>query len=282
MKNKLYILVAIVIGFSSCTEKIDFDLNTEKSRLVVEGNVSSGKGKHSVKLTKTTSYFYSEKAPVVENASVKISDGTDSWTLVEEKPGYYFTPEIEPKTGKTYTITVDAEGQTYTAQERMELVVEFDSIVVRKKEEFDFGEGKDSTYYSIFLYAQEPPNLGDYYLWKYWIKRPSETKWHNMTPTYKEWVYADDEFINGNNPSTGWELFNEIPVDSMPKDSEVRMEMYKITKSYYEFLDAIGNQTQRSGFFDGPPANIPSNFNNGALGYFYAAAVDSAFTTVKE
>ncbi len=278
MKKFIYSF-AIILLFVSCTENIDFDLNNEKARLVVEGQITNGKAKHFIKLTQSTSYFFNEEAPLVTNAIVSLSDGTNSWAMTEEKPGYYYTPEITPETNKTYILSINANGESYNATEFMENPIKGDSISIQETEMFDRDSNILVPAYSLFLFSKEPKGLGDNYLWKYWLKRP-DSAWKDMTPTFSDWLYRNDDFVDGNNPELGWELFGEIPFEEMPPGTQVRLETFKISTSYYSFLDAIFKQTNRSGFFDGPPANIPSNIDNGALGYFSISGLDTLSTVV--
>ena len=74
-------------------------------------------------------------------------------------------------------------------------------------------------------------------------------------------------------------IFERIPTSEIVSGSTVRVQMFGISKGYYDFLDGLGKQVFRGGLFDGPPANISSNFDNGALGYFVAASERIAFTT---
>lgn len=274
MKNILYIFLFSLLTLA-CTEEVDFDLNTEESRLVVEGEISTASAKHLVKLTKTTSYFNSEEAPYVTDAVLTISDGSTNWSLTEEKPGHYYTPLITPLPNKTYTLSIFSDGETYTASDYMSENLPVDSINVIEDLAFDFEENKELPFYSIFLFAQEPAGLGDGYVWKYWINKP-DTAWKDMTARFLDWSYTDDEFIDGNRPDNGWEIFGYIPVKEFPPGTEVRMESYRVSLEYIDFLDAMQAQTARTGFFDGPPANIPSNVSNGAIGFFSAVAVDTS------
>ena len=41
----------------------------------------------------------------------------------------------------------------------------------------------------------------------------------------------------------------------------------------YSQNTALGQQVFRGGLFDGPPANVPTNVSNGAMGYFSASSV---------
>ena len=277
--KKLIYSFGIILLFASCTENIDFDLNTDKARLVVEGQISSGKAKHFIKLTQSTSYFFNEETPLVTNAMVSLSDGTNSWTMTEEKPGYYYTPEITPESNKTYSLSINADGENYKATEFMENPIKGDTVSIVLSDTYDTDSNKLVPAYSLFLFVREPEGLGDNYLWKYWLKRP-DSAWKNMTPTFSDWIYRNDDFVDGNSPVKGWELFSDIPLEEMPPGTQVRLETYKISTAYYTFLDAVSKQTNRSGFFDGPPANIPSNIDNGALGYFSISGLDMLSTVV--
>ena len=50
--------------------------------------------------------------------------------------------------------------------------------------------------------------------------------------------------------------------------------MYSISKDYLDFITGLLTESGGGGSpFDGPPANVKGNINNGALGFFLAAAV---------
>ncbi|MBD80749.1 MAG: hypothetical protein CL840_17675 [Crocinitomicaceae bacterium] len=280
MKTTLYIIATLFL-FSSCTEKIDFEVDSEQTRLVVEGQITTLKMKHLVKVTQSTSYFYEQAAPVVTGAAVSITDGSSTWVLTEEKPGFYYTSETAFPADKSYTLNIEADGQKYEATDFLNAPITADSVAVVSNEEWDFENNTKKDFYSIHFFVQEPAGLGDNYLWKYWLKRP-DSAWKDMTPEYSEWVFATDEYVDGNSPEKGWEMFSYIPKEEMPNGTKVRVEMYKITTLYYKFLYSVGEQTQRTGFFDGPPANITTNLSNRALGFFFAAGADTISTVVQE
>lgn len=269
-----------IIVFSSCTENIDFDLNEDQQRIVIDGFITNAKKKHLIKVTKTTSFFAEEEAPRVENANVVVSDGTNSWTCIEENAGEYYTPEVAFENEKEYTVSVDFEGTVYEASDYMNEVIEIDTIFTFEDDDFDFEEGTTRPYATVVMVGQESKGLGDYYLWKYQVKKP-DTAYKDMTPTYKDWTFASDEFVDGNSPANGWPIFDRIEPYEIVSGSTVRVQMFGISKAYYEFLDALGKAVYRGGLFDGPPANVPTNFNNGALGFFVAASEREAYT-IKE
>ncbi len=279
IKNFIILLVGAFL-ISSCTKNIDFDLNEDQQRIVVDGFITNAKKKHLIRITKSTSFFEKEAAPKAENANVEISDGTNSWSCIEENPGEYFTPDVAFPNEKKYTLTIDFEGTTYSASDYMNSVIELDTIITFEEEDFDFENGGKKPFVNIAMFGTEDKGLGDYYLWKYQVKKP-DTAYKDMTPTYRDWSWASDEFVDGRSPKEGWPIFTGIETEEIVPGSTVRFQMFGISKAYYEFLDALGKQVFRGGLFDGPPANIPSNFNNGALGFFTTASEREA-TTVKD
>ncbi|MCX6256681.1 MAG: DUF4249 family protein [Bacteroidia bacterium] len=90
---QIIILSALIIITASCTEKINIDLPTSFTRLVVYGSITSDTTAQQVRLT-TTSSYYSDEAPfAVSGAKVYISDNKgDTFQMHEsQKAGYYLT-----------------------------------------------------------------------------------------------------------------------------------------------------------------------------------------------
>ncbi|UTW60980.1 DUF4249 domain-containing protein [bacterium SCSIO 12741] len=273
MKRLIGFLAVLTLVLTGCQENIDFELNSEKSRIVVEATLTDSVMKHPVKLTMTTSYYETQSATMVDGATVTITDGTTTWPVIQEGDGLYYTPEMGIEPSKTYTLRIEKDGEVYEGTDSAPIKVKVDSVVLRLVENPDFETGEDIPEYSVVLFAQENPGLGDHYLWKYYVKKP-DTAWRDMTPRFNDWSYAADDFVDGRSPAEGWEIFGFIDTAEIPTGSLVKMEMYSISKEYYEFLSAMSQQTNRGGLFDGPPANIPTNMSNNAIGFFNVAPMD--------
>jgi len=71
----IIVLLAISTMLWNCTERIEIDLDSTYTRLVVEGNVTSDTTVHWIRLSETGDYFYNQVAPAVAGASVSIDDG---------------------------------------------------------------------------------------------------------------------------------------------------------------------------------------------------------------
>ena len=255
-------LCAVLLGLSSCTEKIDLELDEQKfQRLVVDGWVTNEAQKHRVKLSLTTSFFDKESVPVATGATVTISDGSTTWPLVEETPGNYYTAATaQGEVGKTYTLNVDYEGELYTASSYLRPVPQIDSVSY-----FLNTEEPDDPFYELYLYTEEPDGIGDYYMWR--VSNNGEA----LRDSLREIVYVEDTFVDGNY-ITAWNFDN---IDAVIGDS-IKVDQMSITKDAYETFNAILLETEfRGGLFDSPPANVQTNVSNGALGFFGTSAVSS-------
>jgi hypothetical protein len=129
----------------------------------------------------------------------------------------------------------------------------------------DFGR-----FYEVLMYAKEPQNSIDYYLFKFY--RNDSLKVYNDTDIY----YADDEVLGANIDGVS------SPIYYQPGDI-ARVEMYSLTRDgfvFYNDLQSLLNSD--GGLFSQPPSNSRSNLSNGALGFFQASAVEIKELVIKE
>ena len=109
MKYSAFIIL-FVLFITSCTEKIDIDLDTTYQRFIVEGTITTDTMIHGVKLSKSIDYYNNEQPPTISNAIVTIDDGFNEITLEENKlnPGYYETDEnYFGVVGRTYKLEIE-------------------------------------------------------------------------------------------------------------------------------------------------------------------------------
>jgi len=97
----------------------------------------------------------------------------------------------------------------------------------------------------------------------------------NISKVVEDIAIATDEFIDGiyfDEVEFRYIDFNDLPDTDTLKFT---VELHSISREYFDFLIAIAIESEESFLFDGPPANVPSNVNNGALGFFRASAISS-------
>ena len=278
--NKYFQSFILLLSFLfGCTEKIDLNLDSSYTRLVVEGAISTDTMPYQVKLTTTSSYFYNEPAPNVTGATLTISDGENSWPLAETTPGLYQTfPYLFGIANRTYTLRILLKEpinghSTYEASSFLRPIMPADSI--RLKYHPDWGK---AGYYEVQCYVLDPPTT-DFYMFD--IYRNNLL----ITDTIDKKTVADDQLYNGNYTNgIGVGFLNQArAAERLSPGDIVTLKVASITSEYFKFIQAV--QTEVGGqnpLFSGPPANIPGNVNNGAVGFFAAYANARTSAVVKQ
>ncbi|NPA35921.1 MAG: DUF4249 domain-containing protein [Chlorobi bacterium] len=265
MKNLIYILLLFI---SACTEDIELNLKHTDPRLVVEGFITTDTATHYVRLSKSGDFFANEQMPAVRHAKVSINDGHYTYELIESEslPGLYLTfDNFFGVTGRTYKLKIenvdindDGVYETYTAQSYLNPVTKVDSIKLEYEDNWDL--------WKVLLYAMEPGgDTTDYYMFSLIV---NDTLY---TDQLTEVTVADDRFIDGNYAKGVWVhsfYINNDEYDIYPGDT-ITLKMSGITSEFYNYVIALQEETGTNiPLFSGPPANLPGNISNGALGYF--------------
>jgi len=264
---RMFFPVILIVILSSCTEEIDLTLDESYTRLVVEGAITTDTTPHTIKLTTTTSYFYSEKAPVVENAILSISDGINNYPLMEAYPGTYQTaPDVFGVPGRTYKLNIQLVSpiggySVYEASSHLHDVNELDSVTMEFHPEWT-SEG----IWEVKCFVQEPPTK-DYY--RFMIYKNNKI----FTPNVRYWFVIEDKYFNGSYANGApVSYFNQgDPYEKLNAGDTIGVEVNRITKEYYDFILQVQSEVLGSyPLFSGPPANVKGNISNGAIGFFAA------------
>ncbi|ADY51792.1 hypothetical protein Pedsa_1224 [Pseudopedobacter saltans DSM 12145] len=254
MKNKSAILniflgLFIATAFSSCEEIIDVDLKTNEPKIVIEANVTNENVKQVVKITETVPFKADNVLKNLSGAVVSVQEeGGAFYTFSETKPGNYeSSAAFAGKEGKTYVLTVEAGGKTYTSRSIMPKKVGLDSLSITELKVFD------ETAKFLKLHYQDPEEKGNSY--RFVVK--------NNGVLYKGFFVDNDKFNNGKY------VHNTVYVDEpkIEEGNEIEVEFQNITPEIYKYFYSLAQITGAGG----PPvaaSNPVSNIKNGALGYF--------------
>jgi hypothetical protein len=237
--------------------------------LVVEGQITTDTTAHQVMLSWTGDFFDKPPQDRVTGAILTISDGEKTFGLSETlaQPGIYKTdPDVYGEPGKTYTLHISLpDGREFSGSEELPACAEIDSIA--QSDNYNHGYfGYEYYGYDLLLYAMEPEPMGDNYMYFLYLNDSL------CTDSLSEVLFTSDEFVNGN-------YINGLPASFIAEDlflgdsMKVTFEMQSITTAYNEFLNGMLLEIWRGTPWDGPPANVPGNMNNGARGYFRASDV---------
>lgn len=260
-KYGLLLIAILLLTASACQKVIDLKLDNSAPQLVIEGNLTDNEGEQVVIITRSVPFSATNNFPAVSGAVVSISDSTGiPNVLTERAPGVYIISPYQGFYGRSYTLTVKVNGITYTASSTMPQLVTLDSLTAKSD---DFGKKSLRT---IVVNYQDPPMAANQYRFILSIN----SKQINTIFT------NDDSFTNGRYVKE--ELF-QTGTDIHHGDT-ARVEMQCIDKNIYKYWFSLSQQ-QNNGPGGGiTPSNPPSNFNNGALGYFSAHTVSNQAITI--
>lgn len=257
MKNILSIIV-IALLFTGCEKVIDLDYKSNQSGIVIEGNITNEAGPYLVKITRSVSLTETGAYPAIDDATVTISDDAgNSESLIPQGNGIYHTTTLKGMEGRNYTLTVEVEGLTYTAQSAMPWQVPFDSI---KIEEVSIG---GETEYNLIPVYHDPVEKGNNYRFVLSVNNK----------LVNQHLVLNDEVKNGLVNTLKLEI-NDDDLELEPGDL-ISIQMQCIDKTvslFYTALALMGDTGPGGGT---TPNNPPNNISNGALGIFSAHTVET-------
>lgn len=109
----VYLLLVVLVFNITCVDPVNLDLPPPRSRLVVEGFISTDPPPYTVKVSKGFSIdAIDPTGEPVENVTITLFDNEGNSELLEEtSPGIYNTTGIiTGEIGKAYHITIETEG----------------------------------------------------------------------------------------------------------------------------------------------------------------------------
>jgi hypothetical protein len=265
--------ISIALFFISCDAPFQLDLQQAPERVVIEGLVTNVEAKQSVKVTRSADFYSSGETPRITDAIVTVSDDEGNTFEFIHNPRNHadsagiYVP-VTPFTGvigRTYTLTVEAGGETFQATDEMFDVIPVDSITFEPDEDEIEDPEIEGRFYEVLLFAKEPQNVKNFYLFHFY--RNDSLTFQNETDIY----YSDDELLAEN-------------IDGVPgpiyyaKGDVARIEIFSMSRLgfvYYNDLSSLLNGDS-GGMFGPIPSSPRTNLSNGALGFFQVSAVNTA------
>jgi len=270
-------LLLLTFAFSSCENVIDVKLSDQNLNLFgVEAGITT-QSNPTVFLYQTLKVNQDVSYPGISGALVVISDNaTPSNTIAlfedQKAKGMYMVPKnagYKGVAGREYTLTIQSQGVTLTAKDKLAKVEPIDSIQVLPSAR---GDGR---FLGIFTFGKEPKGLGNYYKWDIFV---NDTLIYNADRI----AVASDEFVDGNYIAK-LEVYTDFHDPNKPQDRKLKLKdticvkQTSISFFAYNFYSQMINQSSTGSLFSVPPANIKSNFTSSdgkpVLGDFIARDV---------
>ncbi len=277
---KTILFTSLIILCSACQDVIDLPVQSGPERLVVEASLDWEKGtpgnQQTIKLSTSTGFYEPADLRPVTGAVVRVTNDATGATFdfVDQNNGEYTTTVFEPVLDQSYSLEIVYGDEVYSARETMVGVADIDGVYQGRD------EGFDDELLEVHLEFTDPPQQGNNYLFRFY-------RVGDLLP-YLE--YFEDEFFNGNQVDFWHEIDEDDDLDIepyMPGDV-VEVEMYGISRDYYDFIKVIIDQLRGGGPFSATPVGVRGNCinetdpQNYAYGYFRLAQKVSARYTFTE
>ena len=266
---KRYIwFLAVAFAGISCQKVIDIDVNTSPSQLVIEGNITNIRGPQTIKISRSVDYTSTNVYPAVSGATVTVRDNLgNAWKFNESTTaGTYRSSSMNGSTGRTYTLNVNVDNNTYTAASVMPANVRADSITLT---DITFG---GTTRKMVAVHYTDPKNVANQY--RYILRI-------NSKPTNRIYVF-DDRLKDGNQSKD--ELYpgndDDDKSNQLKSGDVAEVEIQNIDKNIFNYWFTLRQQSRGGPGGGTTPGNPPSNISNNALGYFSAHTYQAISITV--
>jgi hypothetical protein len=267
----------------ACVERMDITSDYITPRLVITGYITTDTTVHTVHVRRTAAYFGKEQQQTYSNAVVKINNVT----LQPAGNGEYRTEaSFAGVSGETYTLDVqldfDGDGvqEHYTAVTTMPEKHVLDSVSLASIRQLT-----NTPPWMLMVHFQDLPGPNNFGVHLYIDQTSGRKIWYSEQLRRYFINNFGDHAAEGQyirfpalsyiiNKTMRW--YNDEQIELQPGDT-LTAELNTLAPEYFEFIRAA--QTEIDGgnpLFAGPPANMPSNIQGGALGVF------GAYTTSRQ
>jgi len=253
-KFKYHLLIAAVVllAATSCQKVVDLKLDSAATQIVIEGNITNFRATQTVTISQSVPFTNTNTFPPVSGATVTISDDKGNSYKLTESPtvhGTYTIANLAGKSGTTYTLTVVANGKTYTGSSTMPGTVFYQPLSYSND---TFKAGSQL----ITVNFMDPPNIPNQYHFILYVN----------SVQVKTIYVSNDQFTDGG--SVDINLYqNDFTI---AKGDTILVEEQGIDQKMFNYWFSLSQQQDNGSGVGTTPANPPSNLSNGALGYFSA------------
>lgn len=280
--NRKLIAAVCSLFFLGCEKKIDIDLITESSKLVVEASIENNQPPVVI-ITNSLGYFSTITPSIlqqsfVHDAEVFVSNGTAIHQLKEYNvaltPGvtvYYYSIDSSNlataflgELNQQYSLRIVSNGQEYTSETTIpDTTRRIDSIWWKPAP-----QNRDTAKVVVMVKATDPAGFGDYI--RYYTRINEQQQYY--APVFSVF---DDLFIDG----TTYEVQiqpglnrnadrDSIEYDFFTRGDTIRFKISNIDKSTYDFWRTWETAYSSVGSPFSSPVKVLGNISNNALGYF--------------
>lgn len=264
MRNAVFFLLVMLAW--ACERETDLLPDTNNPHLlVVEGTLTNETKNHRLRLTYSTNHPNDTPMPV-SHAAVVVFDADTTWVLTDwpSGSGNYYTPAYAtPQVGKTYSLVVSLNGQSFTAKATVTQPLGF----IRLR----YIQTNDSLYkISAVANPYNPNRPAKYEIYLDWSFLPAYR--HLPVEQCKAVVY----YYTLPTLDVSEVLAPESEMVKFPAGTRVVQRRLSLSDEQASFARALLlNTVWTGGLFSSAPASLPTNMSEGGAGFFGACGVTS-------
>lgn len=282
------LITLLAVSLSSCEDVFQLDIPKNDPYLVVDATITNVAGEQSIKVSKSQALTVEGVAEGFKSAIVTVTDNlgkTYEFKDLTNTGKYVWKPanatDIMGTVGKTYTLEIKAEGETYKAVSELKRVPKIDSMRFKLDDANlrQRGDGKPDKGYDGRFYSTDFKGVGD-------CSRIKVYKNGRLYTGSDRIIIAYDAIQNKSPFGDGLPFIRPLRLlatTELYKEGDVvRVELSSLTEAHFDFWTQLRTELNNTGLFATPAARIPSNVNNinatstkQASGWFGTSAVSS-------
>lgn len=252
----LFFIAVIIIGCSSCEKVIDVSLNDASPQLVIEGNLRQGTGDFSVTVSKSGGFYATANPVKVNGAKITLQKNNDApVSLTEAGNGKYMLNAYVATAGDNYTLKVEEQGKTYSANSFLPPRVLLDSITYEFQPATVFVEEG----YLIVCELSDPPGVKNFYRLILTLNDSLQNK-------------GTDLFVFNDLLTDGRQLRVPLFLSRFKAGDKISIELVSLDEKIYKYYETLSLIVNTNGPQPAAPANPLSNWSPAILGYFSASS----------
>ncbi|WP_044207297.1 DUF4249 family protein [Flammeovirga sp. OC4] len=271
MKN-YGLIILLFLTIIGCEEPVKLDLPSGEPSTIIDANISESNVISRVVLSKSLGFNDTIDFPPIENASVVLSNGTNTFSFNHVNTSsvgavYEAQNNVELEEDKRYFFSVYLPGSIedpdtlYQASMVMPTKVPIDSIGFKATSEPDD--------YVLRIFFTDPEDERNYYSWRVSQKINGELVLlsSNKIPLYT------DQGIDGKS------VFVEFINKNFSESDTIQVHFKSLTRDTYDYYRSLNNLIDVSGTntsADNPRSNFISSAGDQSFGYYSLEGVDDS------
>lgn len=263
MRQFIY-LGLLLCTLVSCKKIVQVDTSSAPSEIVIEGKITDNFANQVIKISKSINYDDTAQLPRLSGAEVTVTDNKGNvYKFIETMAGIYMR-RMQGVSGRTYTLAVNLNGESYVATSTMPNLVKLDSIGVITNDFF----GTERI--NPIIYFTDPKDEINFYHFNLFVNGIISKR------TYA----SSDRLTNGKTTQIQF-FYDDNDSKKLTVGDKVSVEMECVDRSIYNYWYSLVQQSGNGPNQGATPANPTSNISNGALGYFSANTYQEVTVTIK-